>query len=223
MERINLIQHGELQKTTLIPGSKINGADLKDLFELSKEICQTNIYCGLAMNQIPLELIKQRSGYQSHCRIIFLRPEIYGGGESSVLEDTLIINPRIKVKNRETYLGFEGCGSVDFDQTLMLVRRPTDFKLSGLFYMSGMGLPKYEEVESKNLEYFNASQHEIDHLNGYTALNFPEKLVNPLEESEFIVDIEQLRQILEDGGGKSLYVYANDRLEKIPYQDIVRR
>jgi hypothetical protein len=105
----------------------------------------------------------------------------------------------------------------------MLVRRPTDFKLSGLFYMSGMGLPRYEEVESKNLEYFNASQHEIDHLNGYTALNFPEKLVNPLEESEFIVNIEHLKQILENDGGKSLYVYTNDRLEKIPYQDIVRR
>jgi peptide deformylase len=223
MERINLIQHGELKKASIVPVSRITEAGCSDLFGLSKEICEVNNYCGLAMNQIPLEVIKQYTRYKTHHRIIFLRPEIYGGGESSVLEDTLIINPRIEVKTRDDYLGLEGCGSVDFCQTLMLVRRPTDFKLSGLFYMSGMGKPKYEEVESRNLEYFNASQHEVDHLNGYTALDFPEKLINPLEESDFIVDIDELKQILMDDNGKGLYVYTNDRLQKISYQDLVRR
>lgn len=215
MERTILIQHGNLANTVTTPETEINKEGCQSLFELSKKICKKDKYCGLAMNQIPLELIKQHTGYQDYHRIIFLRPE---GEESSVTEDTLIVNPQIEIKTRDTYFGLEGCGSVDFGQTLMLVERPADFKLKGLFYMSGMGIPKYEEVESKNLKYFNASQHEIDHLDGKTALDFPNRLLvfDPLNEKCLNI-INAVKQVFLPKGKTGMYFSINGRVQRFDF------
>jgi peptide deformylase len=207
MEKISLVQHEDLVKVQPTSERQLREVDFNGLFDLSKQICEVNGFCGLAMNQIPLFIVREYVNCDNYYRVIFLRPGSKGGGESSVIEDTLIFNPRIQIRGRDNYLSLEGCGSIDSGKNLMIVRRPANFKLTGLFYMSGMGRPRQEEADSEKLIELNASQHEIDHLNGKTALSFPRRLVNPFTERGYIFDLKLLQQVLVREK-KSLYISA---------------
>jgi len=214
MERTILIQHGNLTNTVTTPETEINKEGCQSLLELSEKICKKDKYCGLAMNQIPLELIKQQTEYRGHHRIIFLRPE---GGKSSITKDTLIVNPQIEIKTRDTYFWLEGCGSVDFGQTLMLVARPANFKLKGLFYVSGMDIPEHKEVDSENLNRFNAGQHEINHLDGKTALDFPDRLF-PFNDEKCLNIINAVKQVFLPKGKTGMYFSVNGRVQRFDFK-----
>ena len=213
MERIKLIQHGELPKTRSISELQFMRTDFTPLFHLSQEICNTGGYCGLAMDQIPV--IERYLGKGDYYRAIFLRSES-NGGESSVRADTLVLNPKIELTGDEEYTQIEACGSIDFCESLMVVRRPTNFSLKGLFYTSDDKRPRYKEIVLENLKGFSAIQHEIDHLDGKTALDFPARLADPLS----VMRKSELIRLMEQNGKNCVYFSKEGRIQKLSVEEL---
>jgi peptide deformylase len=216
MEKISLLQHGELEKVAPTSESKFKRINFESLFNISREICEACDFGALAMNQIPQPILKQYLNGDIYYRVIFLRPESEGGGESSVEQDTLIFNPEIKFR-RGIYLSLEGCGSIDKGRTLQVVKRPANFSLDGLFYTEGMEKPEYKKVISKKIKDLNATQHEVDHLNGYTALSFPKRLVS-FEDKH--INRKTLRRIVLINQREGIYFSKNGKIKRVGLDEI---
>jgi hypothetical protein len=218
-----LIQHQDLKPVPLEAKNNIPYLDYKSVFKLSQRICDLDRYAGIADNQIPLDLIKEYTGDIQHRHIIFLRQNQIYPNKGTVLEDTLVINPLIKIDPQSGLIpSLEGCGSIDYGQSKMCILRPVVFTLEGYFWHPGMNRPLANTKPGFCL--YDATVHEVSHLHGKTALDFPDLIINPFDKTGYRIfrilnpKIKRKELLAEVSSfRKDFYVSKNGNLIKVNY------
>lgn len=187
-----LLQHNELKKVSKLPSHRINKIDFKPIFNLCQQLCNQTNWAGLSVNEIPLDVWKEFTGLNNYINAIFLRPNNKNPNRCTFTTDVLIINPGFSSDLRKGFFPhLEGCGSINFGETLFLIDRPMDFTVSGHMFTPDINCPQFRHVNSKSV-YRDMTRHEVDHINGLTAIDTPGLIFDPFQPGT-----EQTQYVLE--------------------------
>lgn len=212
-----LLQHGELPVAKEIADPlAIAPEKLEMWLNFSRELCNKQSFICLALTQLKPE-VKNFLGFSDELppRVMFIRDHMKKSG-------MLVVNPEIGIALGTRHAPFlEGCGSIQNAKVVYFIRRPVDVTVYGYFY-NGLKLRKGEYIP-ENLA-INFSIHEIDHLNGKTALNRSRDILDPRNKNTWKYirgfydnyDEEEFKRLVMEGvDGVLVYNKWKRRFEKI--------
>lgn len=174
-----LLQHGELSRAEKIKDPEnISGGKLDLWLNFAREVCSTHGFLALAFTELKPEIREYLGfGRDLQPRVMFYREKVEEPG-------FLVINPiaEIPVFGNPKIPQLEGCGSLDFGKSLYFIKRPEVSVIRGFFYNGEYDLQPFYEPKSI---YDDRSIHEIDHLDGKTALDFPKDFMDPRQKGDW--------------------------------------
>lgn len=174
-----LLQHGELPVAQKIKNPENISSGTLDLWlNFAREACSVHGFLALAFTELKPE-VREYLGFGKDIdpRVVFYREKVEEPG-------FLIVNPvaEIPVFNNPKTSQLEGCGSMDYGKSLYFIKRPEVSVIRGFFYNGEYDLQPYYEPKSI---YDDRIIHEIDHLNGKTALDFPKDFMDPRQKGDW--------------------------------------
>ncbi len=190
--RERLLQAEDLRRVPEIANPQEISAKQLDLWlDFAREVCSTHGFLALAFTELKPEA-RDFLGFSENLppRVIFYREKVEEDG-------VLIINPQaeIPVFGNPKIPQLEGCGSMDFGKSLYFIKRPEVSVIRGFFY-DEYGL-KQGFYEPKSI-YDDRSIHEIDHLNGHTALDFPKDFMDIRQKGDWEQVLKAYSNLTDD-------------------------
>jgi hypothetical protein len=204
----SLLQSGELPKVReIVNPENISEAMLSEWLEFAREVCRKKDYMCLAFSQLKPDVLSAL-GFSDTLppRLFYNRHAVSEPGE-------LILNPSIGIPlvNEKVPI-LEGCGSIDYGRIFHFIKRPQEIYVSGYFF-DGQNFSKssYEYLDP----YSDWSIHEVDHLNGKTAMDSPRDFVDIRykKEWEYIkswypaLSTKELISFISNDGRKEVLVF----------------
>lgn len=206
-----LLQHGQLVAAEEIKKPfAIPTGTLATWLSFTQEACNTQGFLCLAFTELASH-IREALGFSKDLlpRVIYYRTEMSEKG-------ILVINPKISTnlngKENPDIPIFEACGSIDNGRLWYFINRPAHRRMEGLIY-NGDKLKKKTIVP--NDPYNDLSLHEVDHLDGKTALSRPTDFcdIRNIEDWASIkkwyesYSEEELRRIIGEASPDGLLVF----------------
>lgn len=196
-----LLQHGQLVPAKEIEEPFDISKNKLDLWlSFARDLCDTQGFQCLAFTELS-DPIRNKLGFSKNLspRVIFYRTKMEERGQ-------LVINPKVEVaKNGFSAPVIEFCGSIGHGKFCYFIKRPIYLTLKGIFYDGN-------KLQSSSFTPFNGycdlSLHEIDHLDGKTAINDPTNFcdIRSAEDWESILDFfseegleDFIKQVSPDG------------------------
>lgn len=162
-----LLQHGDLKKANNIDSpEKISLPLLNSWLTFAQDTCNMQGFQCLAFTELP-ETTREILGFSKKLppRVIYHRSSMSNKGQ-------FIINPTINTNFPKNPLIpiFEGCGSIKHGKLWYYIKRPGVLTVRGWFYD---GISYYKDMIKSADPYIDLTIHETDHLDGKTAIDFP--------------------------------------------------
>ena len=173
-EREKLVQYNELSVAqSLTSPERIPLEQLHSWWQIAHETCVTRGFAGIAFNQFPGRTLGEIGFGGLRPRIIYLSSE---NTYEDPLCDRLMVNPTNFVIDSDGYYpNLEACGSItdrDGSYVWMFVMRPRRLLVHGWTWKPG----EQKVTEMLFVAHSNISaivHHEMEHLDGLTALSYP--------------------------------------------------
>lgn len=177
IEAFRLVQHGHLQKAQRIKDpTHLSPTRLLQNLMLAKTRCDIGNHTAIALNEID-PLLYRTMGIDQLQNAVYFFDGINDQRGRHPFRGYLLINPELRILSREQILRPEACGSVLDGQVGMFVKLPKIVSVTGHLWK-----PDYEgPVQVSQTFSDNAAAllvHESRHLNGQTAINFPDTIVD---------------------------------------------
>lgn len=179
MNKELLVTYNNLQHANPVENPGLLEPDtLSGLLTVARTLCRDNSYAAIAFNQIPQRLLENTGLVTINPSIIYLHDS--DSDAEPGIGGQLLINPKIILESNRNYRSFEGCGSITDEYgniPFMLVLRPNMLTGTAFVWKHGWDEPK-KSIFTAHGQTAALADHEMHHLEGYSALSFPENLVD---------------------------------------------
>lgn len=177
LKDVMLVQQDNLEAVDTIPDPEsIHPKLLEEWYNTANQIADYGKrFSGLAFNQIPESITRQLGFCETVPKhVVYLYPS------------TLLLNPMIVNASDTMQLSAESCGSIRNNQYLYFIHRPMDLTIQAHVWRRFTKQRLQPQLLHLHQENAIVIEHEIQHLEGNTSLDYPERFLDLDDEAAHI-------------------------------------